>query len=109
MKAKSEEQKQILYDQFDHVIDSHHGIYSGQLFAQTFNQLFENGKVKGISKESWQSLLNGPDDEFYLDSWADLDNIEITSDRVKYLVYQNEGIFLYPKRINNLIDWDEMF
>jgi hypothetical protein len=90
---------------FQHVVNSAHGIYSAQVFAQMFK--FE--AVEGISKENWDILMAGPDHEDYVQTWADsLQNVVVIADGVRYLVYENEGIYLYPEEFHNLIDWDSL-
>lgn len=94
-----------LFDQFEHVVDSHHGIYSAQVFAEKFNET----RIEGISKEDWTILLAGPDHEDYFQVWADcLDNITVDYEGKRWLVWENEGIYLYPEEIHDLIDWDEL-
>ncbi len=94
-------------DVADHFVDSHHGIYSGQVFAQRLDSEFINGQIAGIDAESWAILIDGPDNEDYIDVWAELDNVTITDTKGKeWAVYEYEGIFLYPKDAD--IDWDEM-
>lgn len=99
-----------LIAQFDHFVDSHHGIYSGKIFAEYLDHLFKTGNITGISNEDWKSLLAGPDDEFYLDAWANIDNVTITDEQgIKWMVYQNEGIYLYPESIHEQINFDELW
>jgi hypothetical protein len=94
-----------LFAMFDHFVDSHHGVYSAQVFAQSLD--FK--QIEGMTIEDWNILLAGPDHEHYTDVWADLENITVVDqDGNKWLVYQNEGIFLYPESISELIDWDEL-
>jgi len=48
------------------VVDSHHGVYCPQIFAQTINrELFPE-----ITEETWDILESGPDNELYWDTWA---------------------------------------
>ncbi len=103
--------EKIMQDNFELIVDSHNGIYSGQAFAQRMDYLFNQDKIKGISKESWQTLLNGPEEEFYNDCCAELDNIELLmgeDGKEIHSVYWNEDIFIYPAKIHNLIQWDEL-
>lgn len=98
-------QEQLLA-MFEHIVDSHHGIYSGQVFAQSIP--FE--QISGMTKEDYDILLSGPDHENYIEVWADeLQNVVVTgTDGKRWLVWENEGIFLYPEEINDLINWDEL-
>jgi hypothetical protein len=51
------------------LVDSHHGQFSGQVFAETIKrELFET-----ITAEDWAILETGPDHEFYNEVCADLD------------------------------------
>lgn len=96
--------KQHFHEVANHFIDSHHGIYSAQVFAESLN--FE--QLKGITKEDYDILLAGPEHEDYVEVWANkLLNIVVADKNGKeWSAYENEGIFLYPKDAN--IDWEEM-
>lgn len=48
------------------LVDSRHGQYCPQVFAQTINR----EKFPNISEESWNILLEGPDNEMYWDVWC---------------------------------------
>jgi hypothetical protein len=85
-------------EQFEHIVDSHHGIYSAKVFAESF--AFE--QLEGISLEDYNTLLAGPDNEFYTEVWAELENITVIVDTKRYSVYQNEGIYLYPEGLDIL-------
>jgi len=99
-----------LTDQFIHFVDSHHGVYSGQIFAQQLNELYKQGKIKGLNHEEWKDLLGGPENEFYIEAWANIESAEVTDDEGKeFIVFQNEGIFLCPKEIQGLIDWEQIY
>jgi hypothetical protein len=51
------------------LVDSHHGQFSGQVFAETIKrELFET-----ITAEDWAILETGPDHELYNEVCADLD------------------------------------
>lgn len=49
-------------------VDSHNGIYSGQAFAERF----EGELTKLIGEENVAILLAGPDNEDYVEVWANL-------------------------------------
>lgn len=56
------------------LVDSHHGQYSGQIFAETIKrELFET-----ITAEDWAILETGPDHELYSEVCADLDSHQTT-------------------------------
>lgn len=94
-----------LFEQFNHFVDSHHGIYSAQVFAQSL----DFSRIEGISLDDWNILLDGPDNDLYVEVWADkLDNITVDLEGKRWLVWENEGIYLYPEEIHNLINWDEI-
>jgi len=65
----------------DLLVDSHHGIYCPQVFAQTIKrEMFPN-----ISDETWEILEKGPDHELYWDAWAyDVEGQESTDGAVIY-------------------------
>lgn len=95
-----------LFAMFEHFVDSHHGIYSGQIFAQSL----DFSQVEGISQDDWDILLAGPDHEHYVEVWADeLQNVIVKdSNGKRFLVWENEGIFLYPEEIQDQVNWDEL-
>ena len=43
-------------------VDNHFGIYGPQVFAERFSR-------GNISADDWRILLNGPDAEFYWETW----------------------------------------
>ena len=94
-----------LMDQFIHIVDSHNGIYSAQAFAKRID--FET--AVGISQEDWNILLAGPDHINYVEVWADeLSKVKVFIEGKPYLVWENEGIYLYPEEIQDQINWDEL-
>lgn len=78
-------------DKLQHVVDSHHGIYSPQIFAQRF--------PKGpCADEDWRILLEGPDHPNYWDVWSDVaDNWESDG----FVILESEGIFLVRAEVEN--------
>jgi hypothetical protein len=84
------------------LIDSHHGIYSWQLFAKCFAN--RAADVHGVSDEEWAILEAGPDHEFYMDAASSVDdNAVVTIDGVQYFFSQDEDIWLIPVGM----EWDE--
>lgn len=43
-------------------VDSHHGIYGPQTFAEQYGRM-------NISEDDWNILLDGPDNENYWETW----------------------------------------
>lgn len=96
--------KQHFHEVADHFVDSHNGVYSAQVFVERVK--FE--QLKGITKKDYDILLAGPEHKDYVEVWANkLSNIVVTDEKGKeWSVYENEGIYLYPKDAN--IDWEEV-
>lgn len=89
------------------VIDSHHGQYIGQIFAQ----MYEPYLRKQISKDALDSLLLGPEkSDMYFDMWADLEGIKLTNEEGKSFRFcQIDGdIFEIPEEEYHLIDWESV-
>lgn len=85
-------------------IDSHHGIYMWQLFAQSFA---DRSIVSGVSDEDWAILEAGPDHDASSQHLDVADTVEnnaiVTIDGRKYFVWQDEDIWLIPVGM----EWDE--
>lgn len=77
------------------LVDSHHGIYVPQIFAQ----LEFNHPLEGVSAEDIEILSSGPDSEYYLDTWEAVgSNAVITSDEgTRYRLHQDEDLWLIPE------------
>ena len=91
-------------DELLHVVDSHHGVYSYQIFSERF---IDNLKTD-INIVSYQSLINGNphEDEYYFDIWSDgMANEEFVIDGKIYSVIENEGIYLIPTDMEIDDDW----
>lgn len=84
------------------------GIYIPRDFAKSFADRAKS--VTGVSDEDWQTLENGPDDEWYWEAWqAVCDNAVITDENgVKYSVYQDGDCWLIPDGME-WSDRDETF
>ena len=64
---------------FELLVDSHHGQYVPQVFAETVRrELFG----ESISAEDWQILSAGPEHEHYWETWESVLNSAETSDGV---------------------------
>lgn len=88
------------------IADSHHGIYIPQLVvkSQLNNPLWDWSEVE---KEYVQSVINGPDDEFYWDAWDVIEsNVIINYNGEKYFLVMNEGLWAVPENCaDQLEDW----
>ena len=85
----------------EHVVDSHNGIYSAQVFAERYGDC-----IQGISKEELEILKAGPDYKEYIDVWGEkLSNADVIVDDKPFRVYENEGIYLIPADVE--IDFSE--
>lgn len=79
-------------------VDDRNGIYMGQI---AFNQLAENFKnqaIKQLGKNTIESIINGPDDEFYHESCDNLTNITFKTQTGQKLSlnYAEGGIWIIP-------------
>lgn len=80
------------------LVDSHNGIYSAQMLAKWY------GKYLQIDQTSIDILLAGPDDGNYLDTWSEIDGIELIDESgEKYFIWQNEDIWAVPDGL----EWSE--
>lgn len=78
----------IIEDCIDMLCDSHHGIYIPNIMAQ---RLVDHG-WEGISKDSLADCNDGPDNEFYWDSWTDiLDNASYTDEHGNQWMLDQDG------------------
>lgn len=79
--------------------DSHHGVYSFQLlFAELCkNDVYKTQAYSQLSAEDIQSLIAGPDDEFYWDAADALCDVEfITPQGVSFSIVSNEDLWYVP-------------
>jgi len=98
--------EKLMQDNFQHIVSDAHGIYS----AQIFTEMIDFNTVSGIDSEGWGILEHGPDHPDYIDVWAnELQNVFVTDKKgERFLIYENEGIYLYPEKIQDQINWDEL-
>lgn len=88
------------YDDVEILISDRAGVYLPQEFAETYQSSIVN--FREIDKGDWQTLLNGPDDEWYWDAWNNIESTAILKIYgKKYTLYQNGDLFAVP------IDWNE--
>ena len=84
------------------LVNSQFGIYSGQVLA-------ERHELPNLSTEDKQTLLNGPDDEFYVEVWADIEGEAVLIDGKEHEVHQIEGdIWAVPSDVE-ITDWEELY
>jgi hypothetical protein len=79
-----------------HVVDSHNGIYSPQVFVERYQHYIRPDLKTPARNEYLNEVLRGPDDPNYWESWEELVNyIVITDDDdIEWTVYEDEGIYL---------------
>lgn len=107
-----------------HVVDSHHGIFSAQIFCQRFGSSQarwperetwiatwpDAGRQRAAQEGDrlWASVLAGPDGEYYAESWCDiLDNAVIMIDGERFFIHESEGIYLVRDGVEwcDICDW----
>jgi hypothetical protein len=84
------------------LIDSAHGIYIPQYFAEAYGTP-DNFYNWGEIKEDIDILLSGPDNEFYWDAYEDLINnakLKTTDNKESYL-YTHEDLWAVPVDYDN--------
>jgi len=71
---------------------------AGQYIPKEFAVLFQTQLVEQINSEDLNSLLIGPDDKWYLDSWDSLlnKNIVITLDVRRYKIEHDGDLWAIP-------------
>lgn len=97
--AEMEEQKQIdeFVDQIHDMVDSHHGIYSASLFLEWYRHLITNADDLQEDIDFVMDAESNLESDGYWYAWINItDNAEIMVDGIKYYIYENEGIWLYP-------------
>lgn len=78
------------------ICDSHHGIYCPQL---TIKDLIDD-IVSQLPAEDVQTVLDGPDNEFYWESWENILNTSFIIDdgeNKRYYLYQDEDVWMLEK------------
>lgn len=73
------------------MVDSHHGIYSAQIFVETLHEDLK----KQIKPEILEDLKN-PENEFYWESWESVLDMEFKWNRQKVFVMQIEDVWIVP-------------
>jgi hypothetical protein len=87
-----------------HWIDSAHGVYIPQAFAQSLGNDGRRKSVMNVSDEEWAVLDAGPDHEYYWDVWSDVEhNAEVVfPDNMTYRLHQDGDLWLIPHGM----EWD---
>ena len=88
------------------LVDSHHGIYCGQILAQTLGD-----KLKNVIGEDNYNILLNPEHEDYIEVWANSDSVTITDDAGKnWVLCLIEGdIWAIPENEYETINWEEIY
>jgi hypothetical protein len=74
-----------------HIFDGARGIYIPQAFAQSCNEGWH-----GVSEENRETLLAGPEHEWYCDAWdAVLNNAYWEKDGFKWQLHQDGDLWAY--------------
>lgn len=79
------------------LVDSHHGVYSGQLAYKTLNRELKAQVRKQMTKDGIYSLVSGPNDEFYYEAIEELENCTLVFEGHNWSIQQNEDIWLVPE------------
>ena len=97
--------EEIPSDAMIELVDSHYGVYIPQSFAERYSQVIINNTE--ISEELGD-ILEGPDNEYYLDSWETVCNkAKIEIDSQTYYLWQNDDLWAI-KEGYSLNDNDEL-
>ena len=71
-------------------VDNHAGIYAPREFVERFRDYLSDADYV-------QDVQDGPDGEYYWDSWAEIESCEtVKLDDGEYQIYQDEDIWLVP-------------
>ena len=95
------------------VVNSANGIYIAQTFAERYlDNLRELAAQNKISNEDIDSLINGPDDEHYIEAYSNLFPIRMKDLQGKEYVFAQVGddsdIWEIPAQEYDIMEWDEM-
>ena len=91
------------------LIDSHHGIYIPQIFAEMYESS-PNVNWDDISKDDIK-ILKDPDHEWYWEVWDSvLNNVTITDDNgVVHTLHNNEDLWAIPEGEYTEEEFEEWF
>ena len=81
----------VYVERAHYVVDGSWGIYCLQKFAERFDL-----RQWGVEQEDIDILLEGPDHEWYFETWDDvIDNAEyVDDDGYKWFIWSNDGVFI---------------
>lgn len=75
--------------------DSRRGVFIPQNFAEDIIR----ESLQGVTDETLDSLLLGPESEFYWDDWVSvLDNAYIMRDGIRWVFYQDGDLWFLPEQ-----------
>jgi hypothetical protein len=79
------------------------GVYIPRDFANSFNDWAKS--ISGVSEEDIAILRDGPEQEFYWETWDDVCNNAVITDENgnKYRIWQEGDCWLIPEDM----DWDD--
>ena len=75
------------------------GVYIPRDFAQSFNDLDRAKNVTGVLNEDWRILEEGPEHEFYWETWDDVlsNAVVLDNDGVRYTLHHDGDLWLIPE------------
>lgn len=85
------------------VVDSHHGIYTPQMFVKQANE----GILKQIPQVIKDTLLEGPDHEHYWGCYEGLLDISFKIGRQKFFLFPLEDLWLVPLCFTRTKVWQD--
>ncbi len=82
-------------------LDSARGVYIPRDFATSIKR----DCVSGVDADSWETLEGGPDNEWYWDTWSNVEQCAIITDESghKYRLWQDGDLWLVPEEM----EWDD--
>lgn len=82
------------------LVSSSYGIYTGQMLAEKINYSYDDIFLQmkhQISANDLKDLLDGPENENYLEAFNDVENyIEVIIDGKQWVIITNEDLWLCP-------------
>jgi hypothetical protein len=86
------------------IVNSAFGIYSGQVFAERYQEYFKNQHPDKL--EDLNNCLEGPENEFYYDSFCELLNCTLEIEGKIFCLFQLEDVFMVELDEYYSINWD---
>jgi len=89
------------------LVDGHHGVYVPQVFAESIDLK----KFSGIRAEDLQTVLAGPDTEWYWDAWTGILDNAVWVDHMghRWLLHQDGDLWLYCPELMSEIERETFF